>query len=199
MSIIIPHKYDKIDFSHLKGLKGISDAQMEVHFGLYAGYVTNTNALNEAISKMIADGQSGTAAWAEANRRAGWEYNGMRLHEYYFGNLYPNGKGEPGPKFKAAVEKAFGSFEAWQKDFIACGKMRGIGWVICYQDPHGGAVSNFWVTEHDIGHPAGFTPVLVLDVFEHAFMVDYKPAERPKYIDAYFANIDWEAVEKRLG
>ena len=198
MSVIIPHVYPKLDFSHLKGLKGISDAQLEVHFALYAGYVTNTNKLNELIAKMIADGQSGTPAWAEANRRAGWEYNGMILHEYYFGNLASMGKGNPGPKLKAAVEKNFGSFEAWQKDFIACGTMRGIGWVILYRDPVSKALSNHWITEHDCGHPAGYKPILVLDVFEHAFMVDYKPAERARYIDAFFENVDWTAVENRL-
>ncbi len=199
MSVIIPHTYSKMDFSHLKGLKGISDGQIETHLGLYAGYVANTNKLNETIAALIADGQTGTPAWAEANRHAGWEYNGMRLHEYYFGNLHPGGKGQPGPKFKSAVEATFGSFEAWRKDFVACGAMRGIGWAIVYRDPMSGAVTNHWITEHDLGHPAGFTPILILDVFEHAFMVDYKVSERGKYIEAYFENINWNEVEKRLG
>jgi len=199
MSVIIPYTYPKLDYGHLRGLKGISDAQLDVHFALYAGYVANTNKLNETLAAMVKAGQSGTLAWAELNRRAGWEYNGMRLHEYYFGNLHPGGKGNPGPKLTAAVEKSFGSFEAWQKDFIACGTMRGIGWVILYLDPIAGVVSNHWITEHDCGHPAGFAPIVVLDVFEHAFMVDYKPAERAKYIDAFFANLNWVDVEKRLG
>ncbi len=198
MSVIIPHTYSKIDFSHLKGLKGISDGQIEVHLGLYAGYVTNTNKLNEILSEMVKADKTGTPPWAELNRRAGWEYNGMRLHEYYFGNLHPGGKGNPGPRFAAAVEKSFGSFEAWRKDFVACGSMRGIGWAIVYHDPMDKVVSNYWITEHDIGHPAGFLPILVLDVFEHAFMIDYKPAERAKYIEAFFGNIDWDEVEKRL-
>jgi len=198
MSVIIPHTYTKIDFSHLKGLKGISDAQIEIHLGLYAGYVTNTNKLNEIIAEMVKNDKTGTPPWAEMNRRAGWEYNGMRLHEYYFGNLHPGGKGQPGDTFTKAVETAFGSVEAWRKDFVACGTMRGIGWAILYRDPLGGVMSNHWITEHDMGHPAGFKPILVLDVFEHAFMVDYKPAERGKYIDAFFDNIDWVEVEKRL-
>jgi len=199
MSVIIPYTYPKLDYGHLRGLKGISDAQLDVHFALYAGYVTNTNKLNETLAAMVKEGQSGTPAWAELNRRAGWEYNGMRLHEYYFGNLHPGGKGNSGPKLTAAVEKSFGGFEAWQKDFIACGTMRGIGWAILYLDPIAAVVSNHWITEHDCGHPAGFAPIVVLDVFEHAFMVDYKPAERAKYIDAFFANLNWVDVEKRLG
>jgi Fe-Mn family superoxide dismutase len=199
MSMIIPHTYSKIDFSNLTGLKGISDGQIEVHLGLYAGYVTNTNKLNEIIADMVKNGKTGTPPWAEMNRRAGWEYNGMLLHEYYFGNLHPGGKGEPGKAFAKAVEPTFGSVEAWRKDFVATGAMRGIGWTILYRDPSSGMLSNHWITEHDMGHPAGFSPILVLDVFEHAFMVDYKPAERGKYIEAFFDNVNWEAVESRLG
>jgi Fe-Mn family superoxide dismutase len=198
MSMIIPHTYSKLDFSHLKGLKGISDGQIEVHLGLYAGYVTNTNKLNEIIADMVKNGKTGTPPWAEMNRRAGWEYNGMRLHEYYFGNLRPGGTGKPGDAFTKAVENTFGSVEAWRKDFAATGAMRGIGWAILYRDPESGVLSNHWITEHDMGHPAGFKPILVLDVFEHAFMIDYKPAERGHYIDAFFDNIDWEELEKRL-
>jgi Fe-Mn family superoxide dismutase len=199
MSQVIPQVYPKLEFPHLKGLKGISDPQMEVHFGLYAGYVANTNKVNELLAEMTKNGQAGTPAWAELNRRAGWEYNGMRLHEYYFGNLHPGGKGKPGSKLEAALKKNFGGFEAWKNDFILNGTMRGIGWTVLYQDPNSGAMSNHWITEHEQGHPAGFKPILVLDVFEHAFMVDYKPAERKKYIEAYFENINWDEVEKRLG
>ncbi len=198
MSQIIPYAYPKLDFPHLKGLKGISDAQLEVHFGLYAGYVTNTNKVNELLAEMAKNGQSGTPAWAELNRRAGWEFNGMRLHEYYFGNLFPGGKGKPGPKLAAALAKTFGALDAWKSDFMACGTMRGIGWVVLYHDPIGNLLTNHWMTEHEMGHPAGCKPILVLDVFEHAFMVDYKPAERKKYVEAYFENINWEEVERRL-
>ncbi len=198
MSTNRPHTYTKLDFSHLKGLTGISDAQLDVHFGLYAGYVANTNKCNELVAEMTKNGQAGTPQWAEVNRRLGWEYNGMRLHEHYFGNLASGGKGQPGAKFKAAVEAAFGSVDKWKEDFITCGTMRGIGWVILYQDPVSGAVANQWVTEHDMGHPAGFAPIVVMDMWEHAFMVDYKPADKKKYIEAFLANVDWEAVEKRL-
>ena len=198
MSLIIPNPYPQKDYSRLTGLAGISDAQLAVHFGLYAGYVANTNKFNDLIAQLSKNGQTGTHPWAETNRRLGWEYNGMRLHEYYFENLHPGGKGNPGPRLNAALEKSFGGFETWKNDFIANGSMRGIGWVILYRDPKTGIVSNHWITEHDQGHPAGFTPILVLDVFEHAFMVDYKPAERRKYIDAFFANLNWDEIESRM-
>jgi Fe-Mn family superoxide dismutase len=76
--------------------------------------------------------------------------------------------------------------------------MRGVGWVICYQDPSRGRLTNHWISLHEIGHLAGFLPVLVMDMWEHAFLLDYKPADRAKYIDAFFANVDWDAVDERL-
>jgi len=198
MSTLMPHKYEQIDFSHLKKLTGISEDQLAVHFGLYAGYVANTNKCNQLVAELAAAGKTGTPEWAEINRRLGWEYNGMRLHEYYFGNLTAGGRGKPGAKFTAAVEKTFGSVDKWKEDFIACGTMRGIGWVIAYYDETVGVVSNQFIAEHDMGHPAGFKPIVVMDVWEHAFMVDYKPADKKKYIEAFFANLDWDTVDSRI-
>ena len=139
-------------------------------------------------------------AYSELKRRLGFEYNGMVLHEYYFGNLKQGGGGDPdhNSAFFKAAEASFGSYEIWKADFASVGKMRGVGWAICYQDPEQGRLSNHWVTLHEVGNVAGFSPVLVMDVWEHAFLLDYKPAERPKYIEAFFSNIDWQAVEGRL-
>src|SRR5262249_27710742 len=134
------------------------------------------------------------------NRRLGFEYNGMVLHELYFGNLKAQATPEPDGKsaFKKAAVECFGSFEAWKNDFVSVGEMRGVGWAICYADQGTGFVSNHWINEHETGHVAGFKPVLVMDVWEHAFLLDYKPADRPKYIEAFFSNLDWNVVEKRL-
>jgi Fe-Mn family superoxide dismutase len=192
--------YKAVDFSQLKGLEGLSDQQIEIHLGLYQGYVTNTNSLNEQITALLREGKGGTPTYAELTRRLGFEYNGMVLHEYYFSNLTPNGKGKPasGSALLQAVEQGFGEWETWVNDFQGVGKMRGVGWAILFQDPATGRLSNHWVTLHQDGHPAGFKPILVMDVWEHAFMVDYKPSERAKYIEAFFANIDWAAVEQRF-
>ena len=76
--------------------------------------------------------------------------------------------------------------------------MRGVGWAICYENPANGRLSNHWITLHETGNVAGFNPVLVMDVWEHAFLLDYKPAERPKYIEAFFSNIDWNVCDERL-
>jgi Fe-Mn family superoxide dismutase len=140
-------------------------------------------------------------AYSELTRRPGFEYNGMVLHEYYFDNLKKGGgTGDPesASQFARAAEAAFGSYEIWKADFVGIGKMRGVGWAICYENPANGRLSNHWITLHETGNVAGFTPILVMDVWEHAFLLDYKPAERPKYIEAFFSNIDWDMVNQRL-
>ena len=189
---------------NLSGLNGISDETLEMHFKLYEGYVKETNKLNEAIMKFIEDGnvdQEEMPAYSELTRRLGFEYNGMVLHEYYFDNLKSGGgPGDPAgtEQFAKAAAASFGSYEIWKADFVGIGKMRGVGWAICYQNPANGRLSNHWITLHETGNIAGFDPVLVMDVWEHAYLLDYKPAERPKYIEAFFSNIDWALVEKRL-
>ena len=185
---------------NLSGLNGISDQTLEMHFKLYEGYVKETNTLTEKIAAILADGkvdQEEMPAYSELTRRLGFEYNGMVLHEYYFGNMKKDGDGRPRTRlglFQAA-ERVFGSYEIWKADFVGIGKMRGVGWAICYQNPANGRLSNHWITLHEMGNVAGFNPVLVMDVWEHAFLLDYKPAERPKYIEAFFSNIDWAACE----
>jgi len=188
---------------NLSGLTGISDKTLEMHFKLYEGYVTNTNLLTEKINDILADGQvdkEELPAYSELTRRLGFEYNGMVLHEYYFGNMKRQGGGEPpkGSRFRNAVEQSFPSFEIWKTDFTSVGKMRGVGWAIASLNPANGLVSNHWVELHQTGNVAGFTPLLVMDVWEHAFLLDYKPAERPKYIDAFLSNVDWDAIDKRF-
>ena len=189
---------------NLSGLNGISDETLEMHFKLYEGYVKETNKLTEKITVFIADGnvdQEEIPAYSELTRRLGFEYNGMILHEYYFDNLKSGGgTGDPDrtAQFAKTAESSFGSYEIWKADFVGIGKMRGVGWAICYQNPANGRLSNHWITLHETGNVAGFDPVLVMDVWEHAYLLDYKPAERPKYIEAFFSNIDWAMVEKRL-
>ena len=188
----------------LSGLTGISDETLEMHFKLYEGYVKETNKLTERISEFISDGnvdQEEMPAYSELTRRLGFEYNGMVLHEYYFDNLKKGGgTGDPAAttQFAKAAAATFGSYEIWKADFVGIGKMRGVGWAICNQNPANGRLSNHWITLHETGNIAGFNPILVMDVWEHAYLLDYKPAERPKYIEAFFSNIDWSTTEQRL-
>jgi Fe-Mn family superoxide dismutase len=192
--------YKEHDFSHLKSLQGISDKTLEIHLGLYAGYVKNTNALNEKVIELTEQGKSGTPEYAEIKRRYGFEYNGMRLHEYYFGNLKSGGSDmvKDSTALGKKITEVYGSIETWKNDFSKVGAMRGVGWAVLFQDPMTKTLSNHWITLHEEGNVAGFVPLLVMDVWEHAWLLDYKPADRPKYIEAFFSNIDWNAVEGRL-
>ncbi len=192
--------YKEKDFSHLKGLNGISDKTLEIHLGLYSGYVKNTNTLNEKVIELTEQGKSGTPEYAELKRRYGFEYNGKVLHEYYFANLKPNGGGElkEGSELGKAIVQTYSSIDVWKNDFAKVGTMRGVGWAILFQDPDTKTLSNHWVTLHEDGNVAGFKPILVMDVWEHAWLLDYKPADRPKYVEAFMSNIDWAAVEGRL-
>jgi Fe-Mn family superoxide dismutase len=201
MADVPQKKYTPMQFPHLKGLKGLSDAVLETHFKLYEGYVNRTNKLTETLSAMSLKGEAaGTnPAYAEMTRRLGFEYNGMVLHEYYFGNMKPGGSGATPPaKLKKAMEESFGSFENWLADFKAISTMPGIGWAVTFQDPRTGWLSNHWITLHETNNIAGFRVVLIMDAWEHAFTPDYKANERAKYVDAYFSNIDYDAAEGRL-
>ena len=139
-------------------------------------------------------------AYSELTRRLGFEYNGMVLHEYYFENLHKGVTKKPdqGSVFMKAAEDSFGTYDMWKLDFTSVGKMRGVGWAVCALNPASLRLSNHWISLHEHGHVAGFIPLLVMDVWEHAYLLDYKPAERASYIEAFFANIAWKSVEKRL-
>jgi Fe-Mn family superoxide dismutase len=188
---------------NLSGLNGISDKTLEMHFKLYEGYVKETNNLEERIAEFLEDGkvdQDEMPLYSELKRRLGFEYNGMVLHEYYFENMKQGGGDDPAQAsaFYRAAESSFGSYEIWKTDFVGVGKMRGVGWAMCYENPNTGRLSNHWISLHQTGEVAGFNPVLVMDVWEHAFLLDYAPADRPKYIEAFLSNVDWAAVEARL-
>ena len=147
---------------------------------------------------MAAESRTGTPEYNELKRRFGWEFNGLRLHELYFANL-KNGGVILNPE--AALEQKiiidFGSQENWGKDFRATGALRGIGWAVLYYDLIGDRLFNSWINEHDAGHLAGAKPILVMDVFEHAFMLDYG-LKRADYIEVFFKNINWGEAGQRV-
>jgi Fe-Mn family superoxide dismutase len=181
--------------AHLKpkALAGISDDQIDQHWALYEGYVKNADGLIEAVAKAPA----GAPAWAEMKRRLGFEIDGLVLHEYYFGNLAAGSTLSPGSDLAADLAAAWGSIAAWRKDFMKTAALRGVGWAIVYHDPATSTLFNWWVSSHEQGHPAGFHPVVVLDVFEHAYMVDHGASGRDPYIAAFLENVNWEVVEQR--
>lgn len=191
-------KYEPKDFSRLLGTAGFSDTILNNHFTLYGGYVTNVNKLSDNLKALSDNDKAGTPEYAEMKRRFGWEWNGFRLHEYYFGNMVKGGTTRPtdSPLAKTLAEQ-FGSMDAWEKDFRATGAMRGIGWTILYYDPIGKRLFNQWINEHDLGHLAGSKILLALDVFEHAYMIDYG-LKRADYIEAFMKAVDWKVAEERF-
>lgn len=184
----------------LARLQGISDATLEMHFSLYEGYVKNANLLKERLAEIRERGTASGAdpTYADLVRGLGFEYNGMRLHELYFDNMTQNAGSIGSGRLSNALGEAYGGFAEWKRDFMAVGGMRGVGWAIAYYDTTNGEITNHWINDHENGHIAGSIPIVVLDVWEHAFIKDYKPAEKGKYIEAFFANIDWKACEARL-
>jgi len=196
------HPYKTKSFS-LHGLQGISDRTIDTHLSLYEGYVKATNALQGRIAQFLEDGhvdQEEFPAYSELTRRLGFEFNGMVLHEYYFENLTPQASIKPDSTsaFLRQAERSFGTYERWKTDFVSVGKMRGVGWAICLQDPSSGRLSNHWITLHEHGNVAGFLPVVVMDVWEHAFLLDYSSSPRGEYINAFFANVNWRVVDRRI-
>lgn len=193
----ITAEYQAKDFSHLIGMPGFSKQLLSMHFTLYNGYVKNTNLLIQLIRKYAAENLDRDYPYQALKRRFGWEFDGMRLHELYFENL--GGKtplNEPSALYQL-IKRDFGSYEKWKADFIATGMMRGIGWSILYFDPRADRLFTVWINEHDLGHLVDGIPILVMDVWEHAYMPEYG-LDRAQYINAFFQNIDWEVAATRL-
>ncbi len=191
--------FEPQNFDRLIGTQGFSDTLMKNHFTLYEGYVKNTNTLLDEFKKMRDEGTLGVPEAAELRRRFGWEFNGMRLHELYFGNMTKNAQGSlNGANIDKKIVEDFGSFDTFMKEFKAVGAMRGIGWAVLTYDIASNRLFNIWVNEHDAGHLAATAPLLIMDVFEHAFVLDYG-LKRADYIEAFWNAIDWSLVDRRLG
>lgn len=190
--------YEAKNYEHLLGLEGFSDQLLKNHFTLYQGYVTNTNKLMAILGSLAVAEQTGTPEYAELKRRFGWEFNGMRLHELYFENMTRGGAplSRTSLLYEALVRE-FDGYESWEKEFKSLGLVRGIGWVVLYLDPGGNHLFNSWVNEHDVGHLTGGVPLLVMDVFEHAYLIDYG-LKRADYVAAFMKAIDWNVVAGRF-
>jgi len=195
---LIAEDYQPKDYSYLLGMKGFDDALLKLHFQLYQGYVKQVNLLSDALKKFPNSTPLDTYEFGALKRRFGWEFDGMRLHELYFDNL--GGKGSlPNPKssFMESVTTQFGSFGQWKQDFVATALMRGIGWVILYREKQTDRLFNAWIDQHDVGHLATLKPIIVLDVWEHAYLTQYG-LNRADYVEAFMNNINWAVVDQRL-
>lgn len=181
---------------NLPSMTGLSAKQVEVHLKLYSGYVKNVNALMAKLSELMTDSEKNALALSELKRRFGFEFNGMRLHELYFAGL--GGDGQIVGSLADALAKQWGSLEAWQNEFHAVGMMRGIGWVLLTYDVQAKLFHNVWVSDHELGHLATLPVLLAMDMWEHAFMVDYVPAQKGDYIGAFMHNLNWSKIEERF-
>lgn len=185
------------DYSALTKMPGFTPELIDLHLKLYEGYVKNTNLLGQKLQAFIAEGKEKTPDYAGLKRMYGWEYDGMRLHELYFDNLGGNGQPPRESALFKAIERDFGSYETWKKDFVATGLIRGIGWAVLYLDRQTGKLTNAWINEHDLGHLVGNQPILVMDVFEHAYLPKFG-LDRAAYIEAFFQNVNWELASNRF-
>lgn len=191
-SIVYPVK----KFTHLLGnVKGLNDGLLSLHLQLYEGYVKNVNQLMQDLQDLKTKGMEKSLTFGALQRRLGWEYDGMRLHELYFEEMGAVKPLSTKSSLYNHIVKDFGSFEAWKKDFIATGLMRGIGWVILYRDTQNHLI-NVWVNEHDVGHLVNGKPLLVMDVWEHAYLTQYA-LDRLSYIQAFLETIKWDVVTGR--
>ncbi len=192
------HTYTPQTFN-IEGLKGISEKQVEAHISLYEGYVKHVNVLREQIAELSAlDKEKYAYAIMETRRRLGFEFNGMRMHEYYFtafeGGPYALDVASPLAK---AVSEKYGSVDAFIEHFTSVGMSRGIGWTILYADPLHNTVHTSWVSDHELGQLGGLPVILAMDMWEHAYMVDYLPKDKKNYIEAFFNNLHWPIIERR--
>ena len=186
------------DFTALLGIEGFSETMLKNHFELYQGYVKNANLILGELERLTKENRLDGAPASELRRRFGWEYDSIRLHEYYFENLTKTPRPpDRGSRLVSRLTEEFGSFENWKKDFTAVGAMRGIGWVILYQDALRNRLMNAWINEHDAGHFVGCTPIVVMDVFEHAYMLDYG-VKKAGYLEAFFKSLDWDVATARM-
>jgi Fe-Mn family superoxide dismutase len=189
--------YQAQDYARVLGMHGISDATLHNHFKLYQGYVTNTNTLLERSLQLLDAGQGSSPDYAELRRRLGFEFDGMRLHEYYFENLKGDGNPDTHSLIYGQIARDFNGFDRWRNDFLAVGAMRGVGWALLAYDTRADRLLNFWITLHQENIPAGVQPLLVMDCWEHAYYLDYA-TNRAEYLNAFMANLNWVEVAKRF-
>jgi Fe-Mn family superoxide dismutase len=184
---------------NLPALTGLSEKQIKVHLALYEGYVKHVNLIM-SMSNMYGktEDEGGKYSLAEFRRRFAFEFNGMRLHEYYFEQFEGEKGGSPESALAKAAAEKYGSGEEFIGHIRSIASSRGIGWVIVYADARANTIHTAFVNDHEIGTLAGLPIVLALDLWEHAYMVDYVPADKKNYIDAFFANLNWSVVEERF-
>ena len=180
-----------------KALQGLSEKQLaEHHDVLYAGYVKKTDEIREKLK--MADHSTANGTYAELRElklEEGFAVNGVRLHEGYFAALGGQG-GKPHGNLLKMIEEDFGSYEKWESEFKAMG-LAARGWVVLAFDWEDMKLHNYLCDAHNHGGIWGCSTVLILDVYEHAYFLDYGTA-RKKYIDVFMQNLNWTLVQEKM-
>ena len=178
-------------------MSGFTESMLVMHFKLYEGYVAQTNKLIEELAALETSGKTGSLEYQGLKRMFGFEYDGMRLHEAYFENLGGKLPLNTLSSLYKQIVADFGSYEIWQADFIATGMLRGSGWVALYFDLMANKLLNVWIGDHQVNHLVGDSLILVMDVWEHAYITEYGLA-RKDYIDAFLKNVNWNIASNRF-
>lgn len=190
-------KYEALTFD-IPELEGISKDTIDGHLGLYQGYVKHVNLIRDKIAAYSNDEENNGYAIAEMQRRLGFEFCGMRNHEYYFAQLEGGPKVLPSGPLKEKIEFQWGTVDAWLSKFKSIAKTRGVGWAMLYHDPHTDQLVQTWVDEQQLGQLADLDIILALDMWEHSYMRDYPSSKKMDYVEAFFKNLNWEVVSGRL-
>lgn len=184
---------------NISKLNGISEKTIEEHLKLYSGYVKNTNTILAKIDEYTNNAEVNAYALGEIQRRFAFEFDGMRNHEYYFAHFEGGSTTlTTSSSLKKIVEEEWGNFDKWLNRFKSIALIRGVGWTILYYDSSTKRLLNAWIDEHHMGQLVGLVPILVLDMWEHAYFIDYTPGEKKKYVEAFFENLNWQNVEQNF-
>lgn len=192
------NKFTEKQFS-IPGLRGISKETVDEHLKLYSGYVKNANLILEKIEELAKDSEKNAYVLGELQRRFGFEFGGMRNHEYYFSHF--EGGPQPLPEksvLRDAIIREWGSFDAWLSRFKAIALTRGVGWAILSYDKSSGRLVNAWIDEQHLGHLVSTSPIIALDMWEHSFVADYRPSGKKQYVEDFFTNLNWMSAETNL-
>lgn len=189
--------YEPKTFS-IPDLTGISKETIELHLGLYAGYVKHVNVIEERIAAYKHDAAANSYAIAEMQRRLGFEFGGMKNHEAYFEQFEGGTQELIESDLKTMLEVQYGSVDGFIAHFKTIAMTRGVGWAMLCYDPSAKRLVTTWVDEQHLGQLPETTIVLALDMWEHSYMRDYLPADKAKYVDAFFANLNWEVILERV-
>ncbi len=190
-------KYEALSFS-IPELDGIGRESIDEHIGLYNGYVKHVNLIHEKIEAYAKDQEANGYAINEMRRRLGFEFGGMRNHEYYFTQFEGGAAELPAGKLRDLIERQWGTYEAWHERFMQVAMTRGVGWAMMYHDPHTDQLVVTWVDEQHLGQLADLDIILALDMWEHSYMRDYPPSRKKEYVEAFFKNLNWNVVANRL-